>query len=281
MSGPSRSRVGRVFAVVAIALVAAACSSSSDSPSDAAAPLPAPAASAPSLRIMVSNDDGIASPGLDQLVVALAELPDVELTVVAPAENQSGSSDKTTPGAVTYGPGATASGVAGTAVNGFPADAVLVGLDKLALEPDLVVSGVNAGQNVGPLAAISGTVGVARTAVRAGIPAVALSAGLTYDAEQYAVAIDALLVWITENRGQLVEGTFPAEVVSINVPACPASSMGEIVDVALATAIPDGVNVFVSSCDATGDAPDDDVLALVGGWATRTVVPVDLPVPAG
>ncbi len=270
----------RLLAGVLVALTltgaVAACSSEASTPTPEAQASSSTVAAQP-LRIVVSNDDGIASPGLDQLVTALAELPDVDITVVAPAENQSGSSDKTTPGGVTYAAGVTASGVEGTAVNGFPADAVNVALDELGLDPDLVVSGVNAGQNVGPLASLSGTVGVARTAVRAGIPALALSAGLTYDAGQYAVAIDDALAWITTNRDQLVDRTLPAEVVSINVPACPLSSMGDVVDVALATTLPEGLDVFVSACTPTGEVPTDDVTALTGGWATRTRVPTELP----
>ena len=70
-----------------------------------------------------------------------------------------------------YADGATASGVEGTAVDGFPADTITVALDELGLEPDLVVSGINQGQNVGPLAV---RVGHRRrrlaTAVRRGIP---------------------------------------------------------------------------------------------------------------
>ena len=128
------------------------------------------------LTILVTNDDGIGAPGIDALVNALQALDDVEIVIVAPAENQSGSSDKTTDGPVASAPGATASGVEGTAVSGFPADSVNVALDELGIEPDLVVSGVNEGQNIANLAPISGTLGAARTALRRGVPAVAASA---------------------------------------------------------------------------------------------------------
>jgi hypothetical protein len=87
----------------------------------------------PALTILVTNDDGIGAPGIDALVTALSALPDVEIVVVAPAENQSGSSDKTTDGEVTATAGATTSGVAGTAVAGFPADSVIYALDVLGV----------------------------------------------------------------------------------------------------------------------------------------------------
>ena len=89
------------------------------------------------LTILVTTDDGIGAPGIDSLVTTLSTLDDVELIIVAPAENQSGSSDTTTDGAVTSAPGTTASGVEGTAVAGTPADAVIVALDELGIEPDL------------------------------------------------------------------------------------------------------------------------------------------------
>jgi 5'-nucleotidase len=281
MTGFVRRR-GVVVALVCVAaLVASACSS--DDSAAPAAPAAASgdttsttvAASGP-LKILVSNDDGVDGPGLDLLVEALATIDDVELTVVAPATNQSGTSDKTTPGGATYVDATTVSGVAAVSVDGFPSDAVNVALDDLGLEPDLVVSGINEGQNVGPLAGLSGTVGVARTAVRAGIPAVAVSGGLAFDADQFAVGAALVVAWIEENRQALVDRTLPAEVVSFNIPACDPAAMGDVVEVALATEIPEGVNVFESECDPSGAPPADDVLAIVAGFPSQTVVPEDL-----
>src|SRR5688572_11116626 len=76
------------------------------------------------LRILVTNDDGIGAAGIDVLVQALLELDHVEVDVVAPAEDRTGSSDKTTPGGAAYADGETRSGVLGTAVDGFPADTI-------------------------------------------------------------------------------------------------------------------------------------------------------------
>lgn len=278
--GAGAVRAAGVAAMLVLAAVTAGCGGSGgDSPAAGDTSTTSTAAVAP-LRVVVTNDDGIGSPGLDQLVAAIAALPDVEVEVVAPAENQSGSSDRTTEGGVPFAAAATASGVEGTAVSGFPADSVLVAIEELGLEPDVVVSGVNEGQNVGPFAALSGTVGAARTAARLGVPAVAASAGLDYDAAQVAVAVDLVVAWLEENRAALVAGDLPAEVVSFNVPSCDPASMGELVEVPLGAAIPEGQNIFESTC-AASTVPVDDVSAMIEGFPTQTRVPIELAVPAG
>jgi len=230
------------------------------------------------LTVLVTNDDGIGAPGIDALVTALEAVDDVEIVIVAPAENQSGSSDKTTDGTVAHAPGTTASGAEGTAVAGFPADAVNVALDELGIEPDLVVSGVNEGQNVGNLAALSGTVGAARTAIRRGIPAVAASAGIGALADFDAGA--ALVVdWIGEHRGELDGGTAGTDAVtSFNVPGCQAGEPKALVAVPLAEVIPEGTDPFsTADCSVdTGAPPADDVAAMVAGHLAVTQVPAEL-----
>lgn len=136
------------------------------------------------MRILLTNDDGIHSPGLAALYTALAEKWDV--TVVAPAEDQSGV-------------GRTRSDLSfeldneititdhewGYVVDGTPADCVAVGLRHIpeADEIDLVVSGANNGPNVGSyILGHSGTVGAAVEAAFLGTPAVAVSG---YDHEAY------------------------------------------------------------------------------------------------
>ena len=230
------------------------------------------------LTILVTNDGGIGAPGIDQIVTSLTALDDVEVIVVAPNENKSGSSDMTTPEGVASEPGTTASGFDGTAVAGFPADSVNVALDELGIDPDLVVSGVNEGQNVGPFAAVSGTVGAARTAIRRGIPAVAASAGLGDDAD-FAAAADLVVAWIETNRDAILDGSVGTDaLVSFNVPGCTVGEIGDLVEVPLAAEIPEGVNIFESDCAAgAGDgAPSDDVTAIIQGHAAETLVPAEL-----
>jgi 5'-nucleotidase len=273
----------RTTAIAAVALVAATLGGcGSDDGDSAATTTAAPettttAAPAP-LEILVTDDDGIAAPGIDALVNAVSALDDVVVTVVAPAVNQSGSSDKTTPGGVTHADGATASGVKGTAVNGFPADSVIVALDELKLTPDLVVSGVNQGQNVGPFASLSGTVGAARTAIRRGIPAVSSSAGLG-DLADYDLGAKLVAEWIEAHRAELADGSAQtATVTSFNVPGCKVGEPKDVVEVPLATAVPEGVNAFETADCAIAVAapPTNDVEAMAGGYLAVTQVPGDL-----
>lgn len=257
------------LAVIVSTLWITACSNSSNNSNDSN---PAP----PVLTILVTNDDGIGAPGINTLVNQLIELDNVDVRVVAPAENQSGSSDKTTDGEVVWIDSATSGGYSGVAVYGYPADAVNVALEQLDIVPGLVVSGVNAGQNVGPYAPHSGTVGAAQTAARAGYPAVAASAGIGADAD-FGSAVALVIAWIEENRSALDDSSSSAETVtSFNVPQCTAGTMRELVQVPRADAIPQGVNVFFTDCAVVPDsAPVSDVDAMIKGFAAQTQLPLD------
>ena len=105
------------------------------------------------LRILVTNDDGIGEPGIDAVVEALRTNPANEIVVSAPANNQTGSGDSrtTTPPPLQAMSTTTASGYPATAVDGFPADAVIYALENLYPDepPHVVLSGLNDTQNVG------------------------------------------------------------------------------------------------------------------------------------
>ncbi len=240
---------------------------------------PTTALTVDTLDILVTNDDGYAAEGIDALVQGLLELPDVEVTVSAPAEDQSGSGDTTTPGPLVAGEAETASGYPALAVAGEPADSVLYALDEVFEEPpDLVVSGINKGQNAGPFVELSGTVGAALVASRAGIPAIAVSqvVGVPVDAElDYTSGVEAAVVWVTENRDALEPDT--GEIVNINVPTCLEGTIRGIVEVPLAASGEGGLDP--SDCTSTLENPANDIEALRNGYATYTVVEVDDPVP--
>lgn len=235
------------------------------------------------LHILVTNDDGIEAEGIDLLTQALAEVPEVEITIVAPAENQSGSSDSTTGGELVGEPATTASGMEGTAVDGTPADSMLWALDQgglasLGIEepPDLVISGINEGQNIGPFAPLSGTVGAARTASREGIPSVAASQGLIQDDAGEAVldyesGVAAVITWLEENRDDLVAG----EVTKIDIPTCPVGSLRGTAEVPLWLEGDEALDPFAVDCGSTLDAPTDDVAAFVNGFVAITIMPVE------
>lgn len=137
----------------------------------------APAQTEPPLRILISNDDGVSSPGIAALVAALRPVADV--VVVAPAEDNSGQSQSVTlfarPLKVDTLP--SSDGVPHYAVHGTPADSVIFGLLAQGKERpfDLVISGINKGENVGDAVPVSGTIGAARQAVMMGVPAIAVS----------------------------------------------------------------------------------------------------------
>jgi 5'-nucleotidase len=248
-----------------------------DAPVVTDAPATTEPAAPTALRILLVNDDGVENPAIDFMLALLLSEPDVDVTVVAPAEERSGTSDSLTEGGVEYREATTPGGVPAYAVEGFPADSVIVALDELGLDPHLVLSGVNPGQNIGPFAALSGTVGVGRTAIRRGYPALAVSAGLQIDTEQFEFAANLALEWIRVHREALIAGTHQTDTVtSINVPACAVDLMGPLTEVPRATEFPEGANPFESTCDQSDPAPADDAIALIAGYPTITLIPPDL-----
>jgi 5'-nucleotidase len=230
----------------------------------------------PTLRVLVINDDGVAAPGIDALVQGLRKLDRVQVTVVAPADNKSGTSDMTTPGVLTTSETTTASGYPAIAVQGFPADAVNFALDGgIPTKPQLVASGVNGGANLGPVTGVSGTVGAARTAVRRGVPAVAISQGTTVGVEtDYPAGVRQAVTWVKEHRKALTKKNPkpPTEAANINVPTCTTGKLRGLVDVPTATA---GDVTQPPNCASKVRNPSDDVIAFVNGYAPLS------PVPAG
>ncbi|MGB1285552.1 MAG: 5'/3'-nucleotidase SurE [Aggregatilineales bacterium] len=178
--------------------------------------------------IVFSNDDGIASPGLWAAVSAFNGLAD--LLVVAPQEQQSGMG-RSMPSSSTgmlypHTPPAHIENCVAYGVHASPAQAIQHAVLELAERPiDLVISGINYGENVGNGITISGTVGAALEAASLGVPALAISQQtpfdlhLTYDktvdfsvSAQYGLKFG---MYILEGR------YFPADVdvLKIDVPA--------------------------------------------------------------
>jgi 5'/3'-nucleotidase SurE len=135
--------------------------------------------------IHLTNDDGVAAPGLRLLRDTLCAAGH-QVTVVAPSTDRSGSGSSLSLNVYLR---ATRTGFScgGTpseswAVTGTPSDAVLFGLSTVlgGTPPDLVISGMNSGQNVGRAVNHSGTVSAAVTAAEEGVPAIAVSIGLNF-----------------------------------------------------------------------------------------------------
>ena len=123
------------------------------------------------MHILLSNDDGYQAPGLKALLESTKEHG--EITVVAPDENKSGAS-----GSLTLSKVLTVKATGGRcfAVDGTPVDCVHIGLNGLLdNEPDMVISGINSGSNLGDDVLYSGTVGAALEGRRLAYPGVAVS----------------------------------------------------------------------------------------------------------
>ncbi|MFP2925908.1 5'/3'-nucleotidase SurE [Pyxidicoccus sp. 3LG] len=146
-------------------------------PGDTAPETPRP------LRILLTTDDGINGAGMRILRDTLCGAGH-EVTVVAPSADRSGTSGALTLNAVirtTRGSFPCGAGTGNSwAVTGTPADSVLFGLSVVfgAQPPDLVISGMNYGQNVGRAVNHSGTVGAAVAGAEEGVPSIAVSIGL-------------------------------------------------------------------------------------------------------
>jgi 5'-nucleotidase len=123
------------------------------------------------MKILISNDDGYLAPGINALAEQLASFADI--VVVAPDSNRSGSSNSLTldkPLRVVRAQNGFYS------INGTPSDCVHIALTGILTErPDLVVSGINQGQNMGDDTLYSGTVAAATEGYLFGIPSIAFS----------------------------------------------------------------------------------------------------------
>jgi 5'-nucleotidase len=246
------------------------------------------------LQILVTNDDGVGAEGIDVLVQALIADPNNRVIVSAPLQNQSGTGDATIEedpscGTGAAAPSSTASGYdeATWAVDGCPADAVKYALDSLYPDgpPHVVLSGINEGQNVGDvmglLSQISGTVGAAKTAACAGVPALASSQG-EGEVFDYPAGLEAVLQWLADHRADLLAGEVSVDdITSINIPSCDGN--GEIrgtVEVPLATDNPDEYRLLgPQDCTSTLEDVSNDVEAFFNGYTTVTPVPRNTTCP--
>ena len=129
------------------------------------------------MRVLLTNDDGITATGLNVMRRALLELPDVELEVIAPDSNRSATGRAVTlhdpiwVEEVEFGDGTT-----GFATDGTPVDCVrFAALGLIDEPPELIVSGINHGANLGDDITYSGTVAAAIEGIMLGLPAVAVS----------------------------------------------------------------------------------------------------------
>ena len=154
-----------------------------------------------SLRILVTNDDGIHSPGLWALAEGLKGVG--EVAVVAPDRDQSGIGSAKTLVAVVRVEEVPAKidGVKAFSVQGTPADCVILAIESLFQERfDLVVSGINQGANLGLDIMSSGTVGGAMQGYFRNIPSMAVSVTSLNDVKYEAAAVTARCLAVAVSR---------------------------------------------------------------------------------
>jgi len=171
------------------------------------------------MKILITNDDGIRAPGLIALVRSMIELG--EVVVVAPHSQQSAVSHSITlhkPLRCVPESDFPVEGVSAYSTNGTPTDAILLGMHAVLSEkPHLVVSGINAGPNLGGDVTYSGTVAGAMEGVVGGIPSIAVSMG-AFENLDYSECAD-----FTRSLGGIVaSGVFSKEVLlNVNYPNLP------------------------------------------------------------
>jgi 5'-nucleotidase len=129
------------------------------------------------MKVLLTNDDGIQATGLNVLRRALLEVPDVELHVIAPDANRSATARSiTTRTPLWVEEVRFEDGSVGYATDGTPVDCVrFASLGLVGAEPELIVSGINHGANMGDDITYSGTVAAALEGAVLGIPAIAVS----------------------------------------------------------------------------------------------------------
>ncbi len=273
------------LAVAGLLMVLAGCGSSSSSSSGTtvAKGVTTTTAGRPSkpstkLVILVSNDDGYAAPGIDALVQGLVALPDTEVEVVAPSNDMSGTGHRTTAGTLTTHQVKTASGYPAISVDGFPADAVRYALDDHGVpdKPDVVMSGTNAGQNLGPVVDFSGTVGAARAGAQRGIPAIAISTG-GGNPMDFQGSVKVALGWLAQHRSKLLAHTEPVAVTNLNVPTCTKGTPRGPVTVPSAASAGNYnvVNGAGVDCTQTATDPANDVVGFYEGFAVFADIPLN------
>ncbi|MEO5660877.1 MAG: 5'/3'-nucleotidase SurE [Polaromonas sp.] len=178
------------------------------------------------MKILICNDDGYQASGIVALYEALKTVADVE--VVAPEQNNSAKSNALTLHSPLYVQTA-ANGF--RYVNGTPADCVHIALTGLlGYRPDLVVSGINNGANMGDDTIYSGTVGAAMEGYLFGIPAIAFSqtekgwAHIDVAAQQARNLVQQLLPSL-EALAEGAQPTVPPWLLNVNIPNLPADQL--------------------------------------------------------
>jgi len=236
------------------------------------------------MQILISNDDGVEAPGIQALKTGLEDM--ASLVLVAPDRDRSGASNSLTLDSPIRAKKMSENVIR---VNGTPTDCVHLAITGLLEnEPDMVISGINAGANMGDDVLYSGTVAAAMEGRFLGLPSIAISLASNADnapLRHYDTAVQVARFLIK----RLEHAPFPANtVLNVNVPDCPWDEVKGILSTRLGhrhkaepvikAQDPRGRNIYwVGPPGAEQDAGEGtDFYALKNGFVSVTPLQVDL-----
>ncbi|MBL8029427.1 MAG: 5'/3'-nucleotidase SurE [Fibrobacteres bacterium] len=238
------------------------------------------------MNLLLVNDDSINAKGIRELALHLSR--EHTVTIVAPKDEMSGVAHAFTiftplyADKVDIGKGITAYSVSGT-----PSDCVKMGVTHLCtVKPDVVISGLNYGENAGISAFYSGTVAGAREGAMNGIRSIAIStANFSDEAAEYAAK------WLSNTLKKLADGSFSFDgtvtFLNVNFPACnPAEIKGSCFTAQGTTPFDDGYEKRVSpskkeyywlhGSKTSSTNPQIDECAILDNFVTITPLSLDM-----
>ncbi len=239
------------------------------------------------MRILVTNDDGIHAPGIALLEEIARGISD-DVWVCAPSDNQTGAGHSLT---LSLPVRLRKHGERRFSVTGTPTDAVSIGLKQvLGGPPDLILSGINAGANLGDDITYSGTVSAAMEGALAGIRSIALSQVMGQERPHWGDRFAAARAWAPRVIAPLLDAPFePRTLVTVNFPClAPGEVQGIRVvrqgfhDYARASVVegrdPRGQRYYWFGLDAIERTPDHgtDLEAITEGYVSVTPLQLDL-----
>jgi 5'-nucleotidase len=233
----------------------------------------------PPYRILISNDDGVRAPGLAMVAQTLQAIGQV--IIVAPADNQSGKGHSIVTTEPIFRTDITLpNGLQAISLTATPASAVNVAISNiLTPKPDLVVSGINRGYNLGYSSYLSGTVGAARQGAMHGVPAIATSLAEAGAPRDYVFAAEEVL-GVARRVKQY--GLPPNTFLNVNIPAAPQGGYKGYMITSQAmqqggkeqfveTKHPSGRSIYWNQYEEGGTAPQGtDIWAVSNGYVSVT-----------
>ncbi|MBU2964881.1 5'/3'-nucleotidase SurE [Amphritea sp. 2_MG-2023] len=232
------------------------------------------------MRLLLSNDDGVYAPGLESLGRILAQ--DAEIVVVAPDRNRSGASNSLTLDRPLESH-RHQNGFVG--INGTPTDCVHLGMGGIFSDaPDMVISGINCGCNLGDDVIYSGTVAAAMEGRHLHLPPIAVSLEGS-NPKHYDTAAEVVRKLIKDIRGLVLA---PRTVLNVNVPDLPLDQLKGIhvtrlghrvmADAPVESFDPRGKQRFwIAGAGAAADCgPGTDFFAVKSGYVSITPLNIDM-----